>query len=262
MWWTVVALGLGLFALAGQGIGLWEPVKPPPRAAPAAQLKKPLRTKRVVRRHVAEPRADRAKASREPTPGPPLEAGTAFMLALASALLALFAALAGTGVRVARHAPFSALEIFSPRPFRSVRPSFPVAAPTRRRLRPLNTPFTVPAPAAHARNLAARFGGEVLRAAKAVSLPLGAVRASDGSGRLYARSGSLRQVATLLRSRLIRIAVLGIRLSVAAARTGRALGTRIEFGYDRPRSYEVIFGVIAGSAAIATAFLLVALAGR
>jgi hypothetical protein len=98
---SAVALGLGLFAAAGDRIGLWDPVKPPPplKAAPRPKKhvhpKKHVRTKQRARAVVVSS----ARTVRpRPKADPPVQAGTAFEF---SALLAALAAVLGVGRRMA-----------------------------------------------------------------------------------------------------------------------------------------------------------------
>jgi hypothetical protein len=85
-----------MFAAAGDRIGLWDPVKPPPPLKASTHTKKHVRTKSSHRRGVAVSRARLVRP--RPEAGPPVEAGTAFEF---SALLAALAAALGVGRRMA-----------------------------------------------------------------------------------------------------------------------------------------------------------------
>jgi len=101
---TAVGLLLGAFALAGDQLGLWQPVEPPPATVVG-----------VERGNGSRPSGRAEASSRElpaqedparPPPGPPLPARTAFLLAALAALVGLLGSAATTLPRMShvRHA--------------------------------------------------------------------------------------------------------------------------------------------------------------
>jgi len=97
---TVTAV-LGLFAVGGERLGLWEPLKPAPlHASPRADKKphrigaKQLRLQKARRAYARSLRSFTVSPEAEAAPGPPVPARTAFLLAgLAAALAALISVL-------------------------------------------------------------------------------------------------------------------------------------------------------------------------
>jgi hypothetical protein len=100
---ATVAVILALFALAGDRIGLWDPVKPAALPAASSTPKKPLRTSpkkhlrasKKVKQRARVSHGRPVKASPQPPIGPPLPAGSAFLLAAAAAALAALTSVGG-----------------------------------------------------------------------------------------------------------------------------------------------------------------------
>ena len=96
---ATVAAVLGVFAVGGERLGLWEPLKPAPLHASPRAVKKPHRIAakqlRLQKARRAYARATRSlAASPDAAPGPPVPARMAFLLAgLAAALAALISVL-------------------------------------------------------------------------------------------------------------------------------------------------------------------------
>jgi hypothetical protein len=90
---AALAVTLGMFALGGDRLGLWDPLKPAPFPATSPSPKKHPRAAGPARRRV--PASHRVTASPQSAVGPPLPADTAFLLAAAAAALAALTSLRG-----------------------------------------------------------------------------------------------------------------------------------------------------------------------
>ena len=104
---TALATALGLFAVAGERRGLWEPLEPAPVHASPHSAKKPHQTarKRVRHRKAHRRHAQAATSTARGDPGPPVPARMAFLFAAVAAALAALTAVLQSGMlkRALRH---------------------------------------------------------------------------------------------------------------------------------------------------------------
>lgn len=92
---AAVAVALGMFALGGDRLGLWDPFKPAPFPKASPSPKKHLRASGAARHRVAASQSRRVRTSPQSAVGPPLPAGTAFLLAAAAAALSALTSVGG-----------------------------------------------------------------------------------------------------------------------------------------------------------------------
>jgi hypothetical protein len=242
------------------------------------------------------PRREIASSSREETPGPPLDASTAFMLAFASALLAALTAVAASGARVLRHAPRPTLDLFTQLPLRPLRLKLPPGPRHRprahseknlRRKQAVRRRFGVPRRerAGSAREETPRLPVEVgtafmLASASALVTALTAVAAGGGRALRHAPRPVLDGFALPLRPVRLRIPrapwhrwrlpSLNVPVSADATEAVRAadaaavpsLADTIGEVHEARETPSGLFGVIVFAAALAAGLLLVALAGH
>jgi hypothetical protein len=92
---AALAVTLGMFALGGDRLGLWDPLKPAPFPKTSPSPKKHLRAGGTARHRVPASHSRRVRASAQSAVGPPLPAATAFLLAAAAAALAALTSAGG-----------------------------------------------------------------------------------------------------------------------------------------------------------------------
>ncbi len=93
---AALAVTLAMFAVGGDRLGLWDPVKPAPFPVASAHPKKHLRANGTARHRVSA--SHRVTTSPQSAVKPPLPAGTAFLLAAAAAALAGLTSVGGRRV--------------------------------------------------------------------------------------------------------------------------------------------------------------------
>lgn len=86
---------LCLFALAGDRMGLWDPLKTAALPAASPTPKKHLRASGTVPHRARVSHSSRVQASPQPAIGPPLPAGLTFLVAAAAAALATLTSVSG-----------------------------------------------------------------------------------------------------------------------------------------------------------------------
>jgi hypothetical protein len=92
---AALAVTLGMFALGGDRLGLWDPLKPAPFPKASLSPKKHLRAGGTTRHGIPVSHSRRVRTPPQSAVGPPLSPGAAFLLAAAAAALAALTSVGG-----------------------------------------------------------------------------------------------------------------------------------------------------------------------